>query len=213
MKDVGIFGVASLYAEDLVESAKRLKLSFELIDNLNLPLVAFSEAKKTIEDVNLPIVVAPGFSSQRAAAVSNANRLGARTFYNLIDPTSVIASTVSFGCGNYLNSLVSVGSSTRISCHTNINRSSTIGHHCEIEPFVSTGPGVVICGSVKVGIGSFIGAGATILPKLRIGKNVIIGAGSVVTSDLPDDVIVYGNPARVIKANEPWIGLEKCLIH
>lgn len=43
-----------------------------------------------------------------------------------------------------------------------------------------------------------IGAGAVILPGVSIGKGAMIGAGSVVTKDVPEGAIVYGNPARVV---------------
>ena len=46
--------------------------------------------------------------------------------------------------------------------------------------------------------GASIGSGATILP-VTIGKNAIVGAGAVVTHDVPDNAIVVGNPARVLK--------------
>ena len=45
--------------------------------------------------------------------------------------------------------------------------------------------------------GVSIGGGATILPGVRIGAGATVGAGSVVTRDVPPDVVVYGNPARV----------------
>lgn len=44
-----------------------------------------------------------------------------------------------------------------------------------------------------------IGAGAIILPGISIGKNSLIGAGSVVTKDVPDNVIVAGNPAQYLR--------------
>ncbi len=40
-----------------------------------------------------------------------------------------------------------------------------------------------------------------ILPGVTIGNDVVIGAGSVVTKSIPDHVIAYGNPCRVIKEN------------
>ena len=46
--------------------------------------------------------------------------------------------------------------------------------------------------------GASIGANATILGGITIGENSIVGAGSVVTKDVPDNVIVAGNPAKVI---------------
>lgn len=47
--------------------------------------------------------------------------------------------------------------------------------------------------------GASIGSGATILSNVVIGENAIIGAGSVVTKDVPADVIVAGNPARILR--------------
>ena len=45
----------------------------------------------------------------------------------------------------------------------------------------------------------WIGSGATILPGVTVGENSIIGAMSVVTKDIPDNVIAFGNPARVVR--------------
>ena len=47
--------------------------------------------------------------------------------------------------------------------------------------------------------GCSIGANATIMPGITIGENAIVGAGSVVTKDVPEGVIVFGNPAKIKK--------------
>src|SRR5215468_7243169 len=47
--------------------------------------------------------------------------------------------------------------------------------------------------------GASIGSGATILSNLVIGKDAVVGAGSVVTRDVPDNAIVAGNPARLLR--------------
>ena len=47
-----------------------------------------------------------------------------------------------------------------------------------------------------------IGSGATILCGVTIGENAIVGAGSVVTKDVPDNAIVAGNPARVLRTRD-----------
>lgn len=47
--------------------------------------------------------------------------------------------------------------------------------------------------------GASIGSGSTILSNVTIGENAIVGAGSVVTSDVPTNAIVAGNPARVLR--------------
>ncbi len=52
---------------------------------------------------------------------------------------------------------------------------------------------------VTIGDDVWIGGGAIINPGVQIGDRVVIGAGAVVTKDLPPDVFVGGNPARVIR--------------
>lgn len=52
---------------------------------------------------------------------------------------------------------------------------------------------------VTIGNNVWIGGSVTIVPGVRIGDNVVIGAGSVVTKDIPDNVVVAGNPATVIR--------------
>lgn len=47
--------------------------------------------------------------------------------------------------------------------------------------------------------GAKIGANATVLPGIVIGANSLVGAGSVVVKDVPDNAVVAGNPARLIK--------------
>jgi acetyltransferase-like isoleucine patch superfamily enzyme len=49
----------------------------------------------------------------------------------------------------------------------------------------------------RVRTGASIGANATILPGVTIGANAIVGAGAVVTTDVPANAIVVGNPARI----------------
>jgi UDP-2-acetamido-3-amino-2,3-dideoxy-glucuronate N-acetyltransferase len=53
--------------------------------------------------------------------------------------------------------------------------------------------------STHVCAGASIGAGAVILPGVTIGARSMVGAGAVVTKDVPGDVVVAGNPARVIR--------------
>lgn len=63
------------------------------------------------------------------------------------------------------------------------------------------GPAYIVSSSKPVSIGDdvWIGGGSIILPGVTIGCNVVVGAGSVVTKNVPDNVVIAGNPARIIK--------------
>lgn len=58
---------------------------------------------------------------------------------------------------------------------------------------------VITCKPVHIKKNVWIGANVTILPGVTIGENAIVGACSVVTKDVPDNAVVVGNPAKVIK--------------
>ncbi|XQW85920.1 DapH/DapD/GlmU-related protein [Thalassotalea piscium] len=58
---------------------------------------------------------------------------------------------------------------------------------------------------ISIGDNVFIGWGSIVLPGVCIGNNVVVGAGSVVTKNIPDNSVVAGNPAKVIKPIEDYI--------
>ncbi|MEC3905701.1 DapH/DapD/GlmU-related protein [Tamlana sp. 2201CG12-4] len=47
---------------------------------------------------------------------------------------------------------------------------------------------------------SGLGGNSTICPGVTLGNNVVVGAGSVATKSFPDNVVIAGNPAKIIKA-------------
>jgi maltose O-acetyltransferase len=53
--------------------------------------------------------------------------------------------------------------------------------------------------AIRIGDGSWIGARAMILPGVTIGSRCLVAAGAVVSRDVPDDTLVAGNPARVVR--------------
>lgn len=54
-------------------------------------------------------------------------------------------------------------------------------------------------GKVTLKEGAWICIGAILCPGVTIGKNAVVAAGAVVTRDVPDNAMVGGNPARILK--------------
>ena len=123
-------------------------------------------------------------------------------FINVIHNGLDISKMSTIGSGLIINSKVSIAAHTTIGNFVTINRHVSIGHHTVIGDYCSINPGTNIAGNVRIGEGTTIGMGTNVIDSRRIGKNTIIGAGSVVTKDIPDNVIAYGNPCKVIRDNE-----------
>jgi acetyltransferase-like isoleucine patch superfamily enzyme len=64
-------------------------------------------------------------------------------------------------------------------------------------------------GKVKIGDNVYIGNNAMIMPGIIVGSNVVIAAGSVVTKNVPDNCVVAGNPAKVVRDIQSYIDKYK----
>jgi len=92
-----------------------------------------------------------------------------------------------------------IGTESVIRSGAIVDMGAVVSHHCDIGPFCHLAPHCTISGDVKIMEHTVVMAGAVVSNTATIGRNVVVTPGSVVASDLiPDDVVVHGNPARVI---------------
>ena len=81
-----------------------------------------------------------------------------------------------------------------------VNKNARIGKNCRIH--VGVNIGAYEGGVPVIGDDVYIGPGAKIFGDIAIGNNVSIGANAVVNKSFPDDVIIAGIPAKIIKSKE-----------
>lgn len=165
----------------------------------------------------------------KTAEVEKNARLGKNTkvwHYAQIRENAKIGSNCVIGKNVYIDAGIVIGNNCKI------QNNCSIYHTAIIEDGVFIGPHVVITndknpraidpqgktktakdwkpGKVIVRYGASIGAGVILLPNITIGRFAMIGAGSVVSHDIPDFALVYGNPAKVHgKVNEEGLITER----
>lgn len=117
----------------------------------------------------------------------------------VVDPTAVLASDSELHPGVFVGKRAIVNAGSKIEDCAIINTGAIIEHECMVGAFSHISPGAVLCGQTTVGKYTHIGAGTVIRQQIKIGSNTCIGMGSTVVKDIPDNVIAYGTPCRVIE--------------
>ncbi len=127
-----------------------------------------------------------------------------------IEPGAVIREQVTIGrnavimMGAILNIGAVVGEGTMIDMGVVMGGRATVGANCHI------GAGTVLAGVVEPASATpvivednvFIGANAVVIEGVHVGKNAVVAAGSVVIADVPDNAVVAGVPARIVKMKD-----------
>lgn len=133
--------------------------------------------------------------------------LDLKNIHARIEPGAIIRDQVEIGnnavimMGASINIGAVIGEGTMIDMNVVVGGRGTIGKNCHI------GAGAVIAGVVEppsampvfVEDDVVVGANAVILEGVRVGKGSVVAAGAVVIEDVPENVVVAGTPARIIK--------------
>ncbi|MFI5251629.1 MAG: acyltransferase [Bacteroidota bacterium] len=125
----------------------------------------------------------------------------------MIRESNEIGNNVSIGTNSIVEHHVKIASNVRLHSQVFVPEFSVLEEGCWLGPaVVLTNAKYPLSKNVKNSLAgpvikrkAKIGANTTILPGITIGENSLVGAGSVVTKDVPPNVIVAGNPAKIIK--------------
>lgn len=120
-------------------------------------------------------------------------------FANAIHPSVIIGNNVKLGKGIIAMAGTIFNPKSTIEDFTFFATGAQVEHDCFIDKFSSISAGSVTGGFVKLGKFSAITLGVTVIDRVEIGENTVVGSGALVVKSLPDNVLAYGNPAKIIR--------------
>jgi sugar O-acyltransferase (sialic acid O-acetyltransferase NeuD family) len=120
-------------------------------------------------------------------------------FVNAIHPSVIIGNNVILGKGIVVMAGCIFNPKSFIGNFTFFATGAQVEHDSYIDNFSSISAGSITGGYVKLGKFSAITLGVTIMDRVEIGENTVVGSGSLITKSLPDNVLAYGNPAKIIR--------------
>lgn len=196
---MNIYG-ASGHSKVIIDIARSQEVEVWVIidDNQNIKKILEHSVQHnlTAEVLKEKFIIAIGDNEIRKKVVSGFNG----KFHSAINhKTAAVSPNVNLGEGTVVMANASINSETKIGKHCIINTGATVDHDCVLENFVHISPNAALAGGVIVGEGTQIGIGAVVIPGIKIGKWSIIGAGAVIIENVPDNVVVVGNPGRILK--------------
>jgi sugar O-acyltransferase (sialic acid O-acetyltransferase NeuD family) len=144
------------------------------------------------------IAVGDNFARWRIASWLSSTIPGIE-FPIIMHPSALVSKSARVGPGTVATAgaIISVNAVVGQGCIVNV--ASAVNHDCRMDDFSSISGGVQLGGGAVVGFRSSVGVGATLREKVVVGRDSVVGAGAVVTSNLPDNIVAYGVPAKVIK--------------
>jgi len=148
---------------------------------------------------NVPVILGIGDNEARKVI---SHKLSVE-FATAVHPTAIISNSAEIGPGSVVMAMAVVNPYVQIGKHVIINTAATVDHECELGDYVHISPNATLAGRVKVGECTHIGAGSVVIQGIRIGKGCVVGAGAVVIRDVPDNAIVVGNPAKLLRYRTP----------
>jgi len=209
---LGIYGAGGVGREilDLARVINAAKNSWDKIVFINdfkkesyvngAEVFTFDEFKTSFTVDNAKITIAVGEPKVRRLLREKVTD-GGYKLQTLIHPNAFVGTATIIGdgtiiqFGTFVSCNVKIGENVLLEPCSKVSHDSVVGNDAVISAYV------VISGNCTVGELSYVGISVAVRENISIGGSTIIGMGSAVLRDIPENVVAFGNPARVMKSN------------
>lgn len=140
-------------------------------------------------------IVAIGDNKLRADKFNTLVKLSAK-LATVVHPSAVVSDGVGIGRGTVVLAGAIINADSTVGENVIVNSGAIIEHDCQISEHCHMAPRSVMTGGGSIGSGGLFGVNACTIPGVSIGKNSIVGAGAVVITDIPENQVAVGVPAR-----------------
>jgi sugar O-acyltransferase (sialic acid O-acetyltransferase NeuD family) len=164
----------------------------------DLPVLGGIELLETARKAGIDQLFCPvGINAVRLRVNGRARSMGLRT-PNFVHKSAIIDSLIPPESGIYVLPGVVIMPCVTLSPDTMISMGVSVAHHTTLVDGVFLSTGVSVGAGIRLGSCAYVGMSATLVTgKCRVvGARSIVGAGAVVLSDIPDDSVFAGVPAR-----------------
>ncbi|MEY8374773.1 acetyltransferase [Lachnospiraceae bacterium 56-18] len=117
---------------------------------------------------------------------------------NIIHSLAYVSGSAILGEGVVVQANTYISCGTEIRDNVHIMQNSIIAHDCIIHEHCQISMGVIVGGCVEIGEKTYIGMNVSIRDRINLGDNSVVGMGANVLKSIPNDVVAFGNPAKVI---------------
>lgn len=168
---------------------------------VGMRVMPFTKALETYGADNLEFILSIGEPVVKDIVYKKVKDHGCK-MTNLIHPDVIVNETAELGEGIVICAHSGTPPMSKFGNNVLIQGTTCLGHNLVLGDNVVISSFAFVGGDTEIGRNTYIGPHSCVRNGLKIGENVIVGMGSVVTKDIPDNAVVYGNPAKIMRYNE-----------